>query len=166
MPLPAASCFRAWTDDGHDLLDALRTQYEYSDFEPGRATGWLYSERQQDTLPPISWPEPLADYGPALLDRLEESTGVRFTAACFQAYLDGTGCGWHYDRDWDEQAVLSLGVTRKFGLRRGEHEEFLDLQDGDLLYMPSGFQYEWEHCVPSEDIKGERCSLVFRSPVR
>jgi len=29
--------------------------------------------------------------------------------------------------------------------------------------MPSGFQAEWEHCVPAEDVPGERCSLVFRT---
>lgn len=152
---------RNWCSSAQGLLDALRTQYSYLD---NRATGWLYSERQQDTLPPISWAEPLAPYGPALLEQLEETTGTRFTAACFQAYLDGTSCGWHYDRDWDEQAVLSLGITRKFGLRREGHEEFISLADGDMIFMPSGFQYEWEHCVPPEDVLGERCSIVFRAP--
>ena len=29
--------------------------------------------------------------------------------------------------------------------------------------MPPGFQDEHEHCVPAEDVTGERCSIVFRS---
>lgn len=102
--------------------------------------------------------------GPALLDGLERDTGIRFTACAFQAYLDGAGCGWHHDRDWGAQAIISLGVTRGFGMRRDGAEEFLRLAHGDLLVMPPGFQQEREHCVPVEQVKGERCSLVFRTP--
>ena len=156
--------FRGWRTDSAVILAALRTQYSYTEREPDRATGWLWSARRIGMLPVTSWPEPLAELGDQLIASLEESTGVRFEAACFQAYLNGTGCGWHYDRDWDEQAILSLGITRKFGLRRdGGEEEFIDLADGDMLFMPSGFQYDWEHCVPVEDVKGERCSIVFRA---
>lgn len=155
--------YRGWLDDPEGLFRALRTQYSYAD---GRATGWLFSECQQGQLPRTEWAESLAEYGSALLERLEETTAAHFTAACFQAYLDGTGCGWHYDRDWDEQSILSLGITRKFGVRHDDDTEYLDLASGDLLFMPSGFQYEWEHCVPVEDVTGERCSIVFRAPAK
>jgi alkylated DNA repair dioxygenase AlkB len=90
-------------------------------------------------------------------------TGVRFEAACFQAYLNGAGVDWHHDRDWGVQAILSLGITRSFGLRRSSEETFLSLAQGDLLLMPRGFQDEWEHCVPVDQVIGERCSLVFRA---
>jgi len=152
-----------WLDGGDEILPALRTLYRYPERQPDRATGWLYAARQIAMLPPTPWPLALAGSGPALLAALEDVTGVRFEAACFQAYLNGSGCGWHYDRDWDAQAILSLGVTRTFGLRRDGDEEFLSLAHGDLLIMPSGFQDEWEHCVPAEDAPGERCSIVFRS---
>lgn len=156
--------FRKWCADSESILNALRAQYAYTEREPDRATGWLWSARQIGQLPPTPWPGELEEPGNRLLARLEEDTGTVFEAACFQAYLHGSGCGWHYDRDWDEQAVLSLGITRKFGLRREDgHEEFLDLADGDMIFMPSGFQYGWEHCVPVEDVKGERCSIVFRA---
>ena len=155
--------FRSWRADGPEILAALRTQYAYTEREPDRATGWLWSARQIAQLPPAPWPAELAELGPRLLAQLEEDTGTVFEAACFQAYLDGTGCGWHYDRDWDEQAVLSLGITRKFGLRSDSGEQFLELSDGDMIFMPPGFQYEWEHCVPVEDVTGERCSIVFRA---
>jgi alkylated DNA repair dioxygenase AlkB len=155
-----------WRADGAtEILAALRTLYTYTGREPGRATGWLYSARQIGMLPLTPWPEVLAEFGPVLLYDLEMTLGVRFEAACFQAYLDGSGCGWHYDRDWPVQAILSLGVTRSFGLRRidGTREEALRLAHGDLLYTPAPMQAEWEHRVPVEDVTGERCSIVFRS---
>jgi alkylated DNA repair dioxygenase AlkB len=151
---------RGWRAHDRDLLPALRTLFTYTAREPGRATGWLYLP---DRPPFAAWPPVLAMLGPFLLDALERDTGIAFGACAFQAYLDGTGCGWHHDRDWAAQAVLSLGVTRSFGLRRGGREEFVALAHGDLLVMPPGFQESWEHCVPVEDIPGERCSLVFRS---
>lgn len=148
----------------HDtlLLPALRTLYRYSDREPGRATGWLLLRGQP---PETAWPPALEHLGPQLLDDLEAETGTRFTACCFQAYLDGTGCGWHYDADWAVQAILSLGVTRTFQVRRKDGTGLREwrLAHGDLLVMPAGFQDEWEHCVPAEPVAGERCSLVFRT---
>ena len=151
--------WRGW-DEGTGPLAALRTLFTYSDRTPGRATGWLYL---RDQAPVTDWPPVFAMMGRDLLARLERDTGTVFTAVCFQAYLDGTGCGWHHDRSWDVQAILSLGVTRSFGLRGAAGDTCLELAHGDLLVMPSGFQDEWEHCVPAESIRGERCSLVFRS---
>jgi alkylated DNA repair dioxygenase AlkB len=140
--------------------------FAYTDREPDRATGYLFSAAQAGALPVTPWPAPLSRLGPELLRDLEAATGARFPVVAFQAYLDGAGCSWHHDRDWDVQAILSLGVTRTFGLRREGRESFTRLAHGDLLVMPSGFQQEWEHCVPVEDAPGERCSLVFRSPAQ
>lgn len=150
-----------WRAADTRLLPALRTLFAYPEATPGRATGWLYLPAGPPVTP---WPPAFATLGPALLAGLERDTGAVFTAVCFQAYLDGAGCGWHHDRDWGAQAILSLGVTRTFGLRGGAGEEFLRLAHGDLLVMPPGFQAEWEHCVPEEDAPGERCSIVFRTP--
>jgi alkylated DNA repair dioxygenase AlkB len=97
---------------------------------------------------------------------LRMQLGVAFTIAAFQAYRDGSGCGWHSDTPFGAQAILSLGMTRTFGYRRsdGSGETMLRLHDGDLVFMPAGFQDEWQHCVPEEKVPGERCSLVFRTP--
>jgi hypothetical protein len=150
-----------WRAGDTVILPALRTLYAYTAREPGRATGWLWLPGGHPVTP---WPHVLATLGPQLLADLERDTGITFAACAFQAYLDGAGTGWHHDRDWDAQAILSLGVTRTFGLRRGGREQFLRLAHGDLLVMPPGFQDDgWEHGVPAEEVEGERCSLVFRS---
>jgi alkylated DNA repair dioxygenase AlkB len=125
-----------------------------------RATGYLYGPGQD-------WPVALAAAAPGLLGRLYRDTGVVFTLAAFQAYRNGTGCGWHADTPFGAQAILSLGVTRTFGARRtvSGAESWYRLAHGDLVFMPRGFQDGWEHCVPEERVPGERCSLVFREPV-
>jgi alkylated DNA repair dioxygenase AlkB len=58
-------------------------------------------------------------------------------------------------------------VTRTFGVRRpGAEPVWMQVEHGDLVVMPSGFQAEWQHCVPVEDVPGERVSLVFRTVAR
>lgn len=136
--------FPGWNSDP-DLLPEVRSLFEFGDED--RATGYL--------------PDGL-DWG--LLDRLEHDLGVRFTVVAFQAYRNGSGCDWHADTPFDAQAVLSLGATRTFGVRPiGGEPQWLSVAHGDLVVMPSGFQDEWEHCVPVEDEPGERVSLVFRT---
>ena len=152
---------RGWRGGDTQLLPAVRRVFAYDEREPGRATGWLWFPAG----PPVTaWPGPLADLGPWLLADLKTELGTAFTVCCFQAYRDGTGVGWHADPQWSAQAILSLGVTRSFGLRGPGGETFTRLAHGDLLFMPPGFQDEWQHCVPEEEAPGERVSLVFRSP--
>lgn len=147
-----------WLAGDEEVQDALRKVITW---EGDRATGWLCLP---DRPPFTSWPEPFFRLGPGLLDDLHDELGVRFSAVCYQGYLNGSGCDWHNDYQWGAQAILSLGQTRLFGLRREHEETYIHLHHGDLLYMPQGFQSEWEHSVPIEETEGERCSLVFRSP--
>lgn len=159
MTRAALHVHRGWRDD-LGLLDAVRGLFTYGPGED-RATGYLYVEGEQP------WPATFAHAGPVLLDDLADLLGVRFTVVAFQAYRDGAGCDWHTDDAFDAQAVLSLGVTRSFGVRRtGGEPEWTRVQQGDLVYMPSGFQRDWQHCVPVEEAPGERCSLVFRTVAR
>jgi alkylated DNA repair dioxygenase AlkB len=151
----AVDIYRKWRDDP-GLFDQVRGLFTYD--PDGRANGYLFIEDGQP------WPPSLAEAGPRLLADLGELLGVRFTTVVFQAYLDGSGCGWHSDEGWDVQAILSLGVTRTFGIRRPDGDPvWLQVGHGDLLVMPSGFQSEWQHSVPVEDMAGERVSLVFRA---
>jgi alkylated DNA repair dioxygenase AlkB len=154
--LPVA---RGWAAAPDKLLAAVRACVSYAAGED-RATGILYGEGRR-------WPEQLATFGPALLDELERQFGVRFEIVAFQGYLDGAGCDWHADTPFGAQAVLSLGVSRTFGTRpAGGEPAWWTVEHGDLFYMPAGFQTTHEHCVPVEDIPGERISLVFRTAVR
>lgn len=149
---------RWWT--GSDPLPAVRGRFAYA---PGdnRATGQLYAAGEQ------SWPDSLAEVGPALLVALRRDVGVDLPIVIFQAYRDGAGCGWHQDTPFDSQAVLSLGATRSFGVRPvGGVPVWTRVGHGDLVVMPSGFQTQWEHCVPVDRSIRERVSLVFRTPVR
>jgi alkylated DNA repair dioxygenase AlkB len=147
--------YRKWNDDP-GLLDALRGLFTYD--PDGRGNGWLYIEGGQE------WPPSLIGAGTRLLVDLEQLLGVWFTVVVFQAYRDGSGVGWHADEGYDVQAILSLGVTRTFGTRRPDGDPvWIRVGHGDLMVMPSGFQSEWQHCVPVEDVVGERCSLVFRA---
>jgi alkylated DNA repair dioxygenase AlkB len=151
--------YRGWRT-GADLMVRLRRLVVYS---PGddRATGYLYSDGEQD------WPAELAGAGQALLTALKHTLGTAFPIVAFQAYRNGSGCDWHADTAFDEHAVLSLGTTRTFGVREvGGEPEWIPVGHGDLVYMPSGFQSTYEHCVPAEDATGERISLVFRTRAR
>lgn len=141
------------------LLAALKACFTYGRGED-RATGYLFAEGE------TGWPGPLAALGPRVLTAAAADLGERFTRAAFQAYRDGSGCGWHADTPFAAQAILSLGVTRTFQVRAaaGGGGWAGRLRDGDLVFMPPGFQDGWEHRVPVEDAPGERCALVFRVP--
>lgn len=149
-----------WRAHDTETLPALHKliNYETSNMDD-RASDWLLLPPDQD------WPEPFEELGPRLLGEVSGVSGIPFTAVCYQAYLDGTSCGWHHDRNWGAQAILSLGITRTFGLRNADGEELFPMRHGDLLIMPPGFQDEWEHNLIPEKVQGERCSLVFRSPL-
>jgi len=150
--------YRGWRNDP-SLYAALRGSFTWP---PGddRANGYLYAAGSQD------WPAGLRAAGPDLLAALDGLTGVRFTIALYQGYRNGSGCPWHADDPFDVQAILSLGVTRTFGIRpAGGEPEWMPVSQGDLVFMPSGWQSQWQHCVPAEDdVRGERCALVFRTP--
>src|SRR6266581_1097321 len=89
------------------MLPRLKQCFAYA---PGddRAAGYLFTEGGQ------AWPEVFAHDGGRLLDDLAARVGIKFTIVLYQAYLKGSGCGWHSDDSFDVQAILSMGVTRTF----------------------------------------------------
>lgn len=142
-----ARLFPRWWPNTAEILTALRGLFTYD--SGGRAASYL----EADWLAP-------------LYAKLADDIGLRFTLSAFQAYADGTAStDWHADTPFDAQAILSLGAERSIGLRRGGFEQTFPLRDGDLLYMPSGFQKDWEHRIPPDPtVTAERCSIVFRTP--
>lgn len=143
-----------WLDD---VLTGVRDSFAYVPTTDDRATGHVYLHG--------AWASALEHSGPPLLAAVEQLLGEPMPIVAFQAYRRGAGCDWHADTPFGAQAVLSLGVTRTFGVRRpGEDPEWIRVEHGDLVVMPAGFQDSWDHCVPVEDVPGERISLVFRTP--
>jgi alkylated DNA repair dioxygenase AlkB len=137
---------RRWRLDHEQLLDEVHQCFDY--VGDGRATGYL----DEPWLSPV-------------VDALDEQFHLAFTVVAFQAYRNGwAGCDWHADTSADAQAILSLGAGRTLGTRRGDEIHWTWLDSGDLVFMPPGFQQEWEHCIPIErDVHDERVSLVFRT---
>lgn len=158
--MPDLQVFRKWNTD-LGLLQSVRGLFTYDPPTDDRATGVIYGEGR-------SWSTAFRTLGPRLLANLKDLTGVSYEIVAFQAYRNGAGCDWHQDSPFDAQAILSLGVTRTFGVRKldGSALSLIPVGHGDLVVMPSGFQAEWQHCVPVEDVEGERCSLVFRTVER
>lgn len=128
------------------LLWKVRQHYIYPPGET-RATGYLSTD--------MAWITPvLAD--------LADLLGVHFSILALQGYKDGTaGTAWHADDNFGDQAIVSLGATRTFGVRRYGEELAYPLDAGDLVYMPSGVEHR---IIPQPDVTGERVALVFRVP--
>jgi alkylated DNA repair dioxygenase AlkB len=98
--------------------------------------------------------------------------GEPFTTVGLCCYRDGSdSVAWHGDtigRSSSEDtmvAILSLGATRTFALRRrgGGPSLRLPLAHGDLLVMGGSCQRTWEHAVPkTATAAGPRVSIQFR----
>jgi len=98
--------------------------------------------------------------------------GEPFTTVGLCYYRNGAdSVAWHGDtigrsRTEDTMvAVLSLGATRTFALRRrgGGPSLRLPQAHGDLLVMGGSCQRTWEHAVPkTSSLTGPRVSIQFR----
>ena len=98
--------------------------------------------------------------------------GEPFTTVGLCCYRNGSdSVAWHGDtigRSSSEDtmvAIVSLGATRTFALRRrgGGPSLRLPLAHGDLLVMGGSCQRTWEHSVPKTSAPaGPRVSIQFR----
>lgn len=98
--------------------------------------------------------------------------GEPFTTVGLCCYRNGSdSVAWHGDtigRSSSEDtmvAIVSLGATRTFALRRrgGGPSLRLPLAHGDLLVMGGSCQRTWEHAVPKTSAPaGPRVSIQFR----
>lgn len=98
--------------------------------------------------------------------------GEPFTTVGLCCYRDGSdSVAWHGDtigRSSSEDtmvAIVSLGATRAFALRRrgGGPSLRLPQAHGDLLVMGGSCQRTWEHAVPKTTAPvGPRVSIQFR----
>ena len=98
--------------------------------------------------------------------------GEPFTTVGLCCYRDGSdSVAWHGDTIGRSSfqdtmvAILSLGATRTFALRRrgGGPSLRLPQSHGDLLVMGGSCQRTWEHAVPKTSAPaGPRVSIQFR----
>lgn len=138
-----------------------------------RLTAWFgvgmdSTTRYRTSRPALPWPPSLK----AILERLQEHTGVDFNSALANLYRDGMdSVAWHAD---DEPALgrdpviasVSLGSTRRFLLRRRDRTRTYEvaLRGGDLLVMAGATQRLWLHSIPrTRRPTGPRINLTFRA---
>ena len=109
-----------------------------------------------------------------MLDSVRTLTGEPYNSILLNLYPDGdASLGWHRDNERElgspeeiKIASLSLGATRRFGIREIEskREHTFDLKSGTLLLMDSGFQTDFQHRVQKDTtIKAPRINLSFRT---
>ena len=163
------------TPGEEDLLDALLSTV------PWRAERRQMYDRVVDVPRLVSFHDlTIADPPHPELTRLRRrlndiyagELGEPFTTVGLCCYRDGSdSVAWHGDtigRSSSEDtmvAILSLGATRTFALRRrgGGPSLRLPLAHGDLLVMGGSCQRTWEHAVPKTSAPaGPRVSIQFR----
>jgi len=160
---------------GEGLLDALLATV------PWRAERRQMYDRVVDVPRLVSFHDLTADEPPhpalaRLRRRLNDiyagELGEPFTTVGLCCYRDGSdSVAWHGDtigRSSSEDtmvAIVSLGATRTFALRRrgGGPSLRLPQAHGDLLVMGGSCQRTWEHAVPKTSAPtGPRVSIQFR----
>ncbi|MBS4729164.1 alpha-ketoglutarate-dependent dioxygenase AlkB [Mycobacterium sp. SM1] len=164
-----------WLAEADDLFGALLATV------PWRAERRHMYDRVLDVPRLVSFHDLTAEDPPhPLLERLRGrlndsyagELGEPFTTVGLCLYRDGSdSVAWHGDtigRGSTEDtmvAIVSLGATRTFALRRrgGGPSVRLPLAHGDLLVMGGSCQRTWEHSVPKTSVPaGRRISIQFR----
>ncbi len=134
--------------------------------DPG--TDYRYSGHQHVPQP---WTTTLAE----LRQRLFDTLGFDFNAVLVNLYRNGRdSMGWHADSESELGpqpliASISLGVTRRFVLRRRDrsHQYELCLTHASLLLMLGATQQHWLHSLPRQlRVLEPRINLTFRSIAR
>ena len=164
-----------WLDDADELLDPLMSTV------PWREERRQMYDRVVDVPRLVSFYDlTLEDPPHPLLGKLRRrlndiyagELGEPFTTVGLCCYRDGSdSVAWHGDtigRSSTEDtmvAIISLGATRTFALRRrgGGPSLRLPQAHGDLLVMGGSCQRTWEHAVPKTSTPvGPRISIQFR----
>lgn len=105
-----------------------------------------------------------------LIIRLNLKFGLRLNDIAINKYYDNTqGLFWHSDEDCigdSDMITLSVGASRRIWFRDKETQQEFSfmMNQGDLIYMGSGVQSNYEHCLkPDTDLAdGARYAIIFR----
>lgn len=135
-----------------------------------RLTAW-YGTQSYQYSGTDNQAQPMTEELQAILSRVNELLGTDFNAILCNKYRDGQdSVSWHCDDEPEIDqsqgiASISFGASRDFLTKRkdGSDRQKVTIEDGDLLYMPPGFQDTHLHCVPKRKrVNGERINLTFR----
>ncbi|MGK2880769.1 MAG: alpha-ketoglutarate-dependent dioxygenase AlkB [Mycobacterium sp.] len=164
-----------WLEDADSLFEELAQQ------TPWRAERRQMYDRVLDVPRLVSFHDLATEAAPhpaitrmrvRLNDTYAGELGEPFTTAGMCLYRDGEdSVAWHGDtigRSGTEDtmvAIVSLGATRTFALRRRGGGRALRLPQGhgDLLVMGGSCQRTWEHAIPKTARRvAARISIQFR----
>jgi len=104
---------------------------------------------------------------------VELKYGKYFDSILINYYKDGNiGMRYHSDSiydEWEEESVvISFGSSRIIKFRDKDNiddkTEF-EMRSGDLIYMKSGCQKKYQHCVCKNKKDEDRISLVFKKHI-
>ena len=144
------------------------TVYDKTHLTP-RMMVWFGKRRPGSTSPEL----PLTPTLERIKEKIEATTGIRFTSVLVNLYRDGKdGVGWHRDKDRElgpkpVVASVSFGETRPFEIRHKFNKAIekirIPLNHGSFLLMAGTMQHFWEHQVPktAKPIR-PRINLTFR----
>lgn len=154
-----------WSDDFYlafgRRIEIPRLQAWYAD----EGIRYSYSNNLLKTQP---WLEPLRE----IKQQVERVAEKQFNSVLLTYYRNGDdSVSWHADDEAELGsqpyiASLSLGASRELHYRhkREAVHGSVTLHSGDLLLMRPDFQFDWEHCVPTEPhIAEPRINLTFRA---
>lgn len=124
------------------------------------------------TLPAYSW----SPFLQKLREKVIAVTGEDYNSVLINYYESGLDSnGWHSDNERELGAhpalfSVSIGASRKFSVRKtGETKTAFAilLEEGDALWMKSGFQNKYQHSIPkTSQIKELRVNFTFRKVVK
>lgn len=164
---------RSWVDVVPGWLSGATTWFD----DLATDAAWVQRRRrmwEQDVVEPrltCGW---ALEHAPPPSQRLAALLGGRygvpFDRVSGNLYRDGDdSVAWHGDRVRFTHAepvvaIVSLGASRRFGLRpgRGGATRWFTLCGGDLLVMGGRCQHEWQHAVPKVREAAPRISVTFR----
>lgn len=85
-----------------------------------------------------------------------------FSAVMLNDYGEGSHIQFHNDQGVPAFCILCIGGKGLFKTRRSDDPRFeysYVVNHGDLIYMPPGFDYTWDHAITNLE---RRQSVVFR----
>ena len=151
----------------HDYYMAFGRKIEIPRLQAWYADAGIRYSYSDNLLTTQAWLAPLLE----IKQQVEQAIQYQFNAVLLTCYRNGEdSVAWHADDEVElgcqpHIASLSLGASRELHYRHKHYDVHghINLHSGDLLFMRPGFQFKWEHSVPTQPhIDAPRINLTFR----